>query len=102
VTQPLFQGVRLQEQYEQAVACLVPGERVRYADLLQRMKAAGYDTAGVGVTLEMLKFRGSQYTGLWRRSEIVTYSQPFFDYDHEGTWTDGAMWIVRRDEDRDV
>lgn len=92
----LFDNAHRQAQYEAMLSILAPGERVDYSDLLSRMRARGDNTDGIGLTLDDLSFRG--YKQLWRRSEIVSYREPYFDHEHEGSWTEGTLWITRAEE----
>lgn len=95
-----------QAQYDAMLTLLAPGERIGYQELLDRMNDADMRDAtgqplrwGMGMTLDDLEFRG--YKELWRRSEIVSYREPYFDHEHEGNWTEGGLFVTRaeaRDE----
>lgn len=83
---------------ESLIECLAqvmaPGENIGYTELLVRLKKAGIDTAGIGVKLEPLAYKG--WSGQWRGCEFVTYRVPYFDREAEGDWADGELRIVRR------
>lgn len=93
MSDPLFSNPRRQAQYGSLLDLVAPGERIGYRALIDRMKASGHDTDGIGMTLDDLAFRG--WNGLWRKSEIVSYREPYFDRENEGNWTEGALYIVR-------
>lgn len=93
---PFPENAHRQMQYEAIVAALAPGERIPYTDLLDRLHAAGASTAGVGLTLDALSFRSR--TMLWQRSDVISYRTPFFDHENEGTWTEGTLWITRKED----
>ncbi len=84
-------GIELLEALRKAIE---PGQAVGYVDLLERLKAQGYDTAGIGVDLARLQFRSLPHE--WRGSEFVTYRVPVFD---QGAWTDGELRIVRAEDE---
>lgn len=95
---PFPENAHRQEQYEALLACIAPGERVEYVEAIARLQERGVSTAGIGLTVSALAFRGTP--DLWRNSEIVSYREPFFDHENEGNWTEGTLWVVRAEEAR--
>ena len=82
------------ELFEHMTAIIAPGDDIGYAALLNALRIAGYDTAGIGMKLDPLTFR--DYRAEWSGSEFVTYRVPTFDTEVVGDWTEGELRIVRR------
>lgn len=80
-------------QIGDVIDALTPGETITYVELLERMRAAGKPTDGVGVVLDRFKFAkgGSIANGV-----ICAWQEPYFDFDHYGGWAEGTLHVSRK------
>lgn len=74
---------------EDVLAVIAPGESVFYVDLIERLKAAGRPTDGVGGVLE--PFRRDRYRVL-----VAWMRERYWDDEVEGGWAESSLWIARR------
>jgi hypothetical protein len=88
-------GTRKGATLDDLLAVVEPGETVAYADIPARLSRLGRPSAGIGVVCQEIAFRG--YTQAWRGSEIVSWREPYFDREVEGDWTEGTMYVTRRE-----
>lgn len=90
---------------DDVLACVSPGESCSYADLLERLRAAGRSTWGVGfVLLPFTEPAGQPHNWLLGdaaerqpHGELRCWMRDrYWDDEVAGTWSSSTLWIARR------
>jgi hypothetical protein len=84
---------------DDVIAVVEPGETVPYTNLIQRLQYVGRPTNGIGLLMEEIRFRGNAND--WRGAEVVSFRTPYFDREAEGDWTEGMLYVIRREPEDD-